>query len=592
MRKGDLVLLAVAVVGGALFFASRERLWPETGLELVVPEAELEARARSHGDAAGLPAGEWMAASRLDLDVKALSWLESTRDRSRVRDLLHSGAPVYEHVVSFKRPGDPMTISVRMQPGGVLAGWDRSVEDDVPGVRLDSVAAWTKARAWTLLQLSEDLGGWGLRRHARRDLDNRSDHEFLFERARPDAPDVRERLEVRVAGSEVVRARREVVVPPAFLREQRTRAAPQDFVRTLALTLFASLGCAAFLLKLKGLRERMVGLRVPAIGAALVLLCLGLARVLRPARILEVWDPMGDRWMATVRVLMTGVVNDLLPAVMVFAFLGASDALDRKAPRHRGIALRNFLRLRWDHVDVGHASLRGFLLGLVAGGVLAGSTWLLSFLPGARVDLQPRGFFFHGINSSFPALVLAVYFLQIALVEELGWRHFAGNLLLRLKLGPWVAALAPALIYGAAHAGMDFLPPGEPWWARIIPITLVGALWGLAFMRWDALTVFLSHWACDLFLFSQPRLSSSDPATWLSAVGCLSLPLLPAAVNLGIRAWRLWRRKPDEEWSDESDFDGTDPAFDPESAFDAEPEPDADREADTPDEPPPRTNGG
>jgi len=591
VKKADLGLLAVALVGGTLFFASRERLWPETGLELVVPESVLEARARTHGDAAGLPAGTWTAASRLDLDVRALSWLESTRDLGHTRDLLRSGAPVYEHVVSFKRTGDPVTVSVRMLPGGTLSGWDRAVEDDVPGARLDSAAAWTKARTWLVLQLSEDVGGWTLRRHGRRDLDARSDHEFLFERSRPDAPDVRERLEVRVAGSEVVRARREVVVPPAFLREERSRTAPEDFVRTLALTLFATLGCGAFLLKLRGLRERIVGLRVPAIGAGLVLFCLGLARVLRPARILELWDPMGERWMATIRVLMTGVVNDLLPAVMVFAFLGASDALDRKAPRHRGIALRNFLRLRWDHVDVGHASLRGFLLGLVAGGVLAGSTWLLSFLPGARIDLQPRGFFFHGINSSFPAVVLAVYFLQIALVEELGWRHFSGNLLLRLRLGPWAAALIPALLYGAGHAGMDFLPPGDPWWARLVPITLVGALWGLAFVRWDALTVFLSHWACDLFLFSQPRLSSSDTLTWLSALGCLSLPLAPAAVNLGIRAWRLWRKKPDEDWSDESDFDGTDPAFDPESAFDVEPE--AEPEPDQDDgEPPTRSSGG
>lgn len=568
MIRPDLALLGAALVGGALFFASRTHLWPETGMELVVASSELEARARSNADAVGLPSGEVSSASRLDLDVPALSWLESTRDVSEVRRLLRAGVPVYRHVVLFKKAGDASTLAVHLNPDGSLEGWVRTIEDDVPGRRLDSALAWQKSRTWILLHLGQDLQDWQLRSHAPRLLDARLDHEFLFERSRPDAPGVRERMFVKLAGEDVVEARREAVVPPAFLRDRRARQAPEDFVRTLALTLFATLGCIAFLLKLKGLRKGIVGLRTPAIGAALVLVCLGITRLFRPSRLLELWDPMGPQWMAVGRVLLGGLINDLLPAILVFSFLAASDALDREAPRHRGIALRNFLRLRWDHVDVGHASLRGFLLGLVAGGVLAGATWALSFLPGARIDMQPRGFFFHGINSSWPTLVLGAFFLQIALVEELGYRHFAGNALLRLHLGRWVAALVPALVYGAAHAGMDFLPPGEPWWARVVPITLVGMVWGLAFLRWDALTVVLSHWACDLFLFNQPRLSSASPAIWLSALGCICLPLLPAVVNLGFRAWHKLRHVPDEPWSEDSDFEGADPPLDVDSALD------------------------
>lgn len=568
MKHPDLILLGAALLGGILFLGARSRLWPESGLDLVADAGTLVERARTHRDAAGIVPGDWRAAARLDLDVQALSWLESSRDLAAVRDLLARGAPVYRHAVQFKRPGDPATTTVLLRPDGALDGWRRSVEDDVAGARLDSAEAWARSRAWILLHLDEDIATWRMRSHARRDLDARSDHEFLLERARSDDPSVRERMRVEVSGGDVTRAEREIVVPPSFLRDSRAGKAPSDFVATLALTLFASLGCVALLVKLRGLRDGLVGLRVPAIGAGLVLVCLGVSRVLRPARIMELWDPMGPQWMAAARVLLGGAVNDLLPAVMVFAFLGASDALDRKAPRHRGIALRNFLRLRWHHVDVGHASLRGFLLGLVAGGVLAAATWALSFLPGGRIDLQPRGFFFHGINASWPGVVLAAFFLQIAMVEELGYRHFAGNLLLRLHMGRWIAIAVPALVYGAVHANLDFLPPGDPWWARVIPITLVGALWGFAFLRWDALTVVLSHWTCDLFLFNQPRLGSADPSIWLSALACIAVPLLPAAVNLGLRAWRHARRLPEEAWSDESDFEGADPAMDVGSAFD------------------------
>jgi len=269
--------------------------------------------------------------------------------------------------------------------------------------------------------------------------------------------------------------------------------------------------------------------------------------------------------MAFARGVLQGSVNDMLPALMVFSFLAASDALDREAPRHRGIALRNFLRLKWNHVDVGHASLRGFLLGWVAGGVLAAATWGLSFLPGAYVELQPRGFFFFGMNSWSPTLLLGLFFLQIALVEELGYRHFGVNGLLRLGANRWTAAILPAAVYGLVHSGLSFLPPADPWWARMIPIFLVGILWGWAFLRWDALTVVLSHWTCDLFLFNRVRLVSEDPWVRLSAVACISLPLLPAAFDVGWRIWKEVRGRPDpEEWDDDSDFTGFDPGTEPE----------------------------
>jgi membrane protease YdiL (CAAX protease family) len=194
------------------------------------------------------------------------------------------------------------------------------------------------------------------------------------------------------------------------------------------------------------------------------------------------------------------------------------------------------------------------------------------------IEIQPRGFFFHGINSSLPTLLLGAFFLQIALVEELGYRHFAGNAILRLGAGRWAAVILPALIYGAVHSGLDFLPPAEPWWARIIPITLVGLLWGLAFLKWDALTVVLSHWACDLFLFNRTRLFSEDPWVRLSAAVCLALPLVPAFVSIGWKLWLQWRAPAEPEaepWEEDPDFSGADPGTEPDLPVQASSETDA-----------------
>ena len=158
---------------------------------------------------------------------------------------------------------------------------------------------------------------------------------------------------------------------------------------------------------------------------------------------------------------------------------------------------------------------------------------------GARVPIQPQGFFFFALNSDVPALSTLLYFLMVALAEELGYRFFAGSWLLATLRGRRLAGLAavvvPALIYGTTHTGLGFLPPEDPFWGRALVFTLVGCVWGWAFLRFDALTVVLSHWTADLFIFNWPRLASGDPALVATAVATIGVPLAPAALWAGRR---------------------------------------------------------
>jgi hypothetical protein len=71
-------------------------------------------------------------------------------------------------------------------------------------------------------------------------------------------------------------------------------------------------------------------------------------------------------------------------------------------------------------------------------------------------------------------------------------------------------------------------------------MSLVGCVWGWAFLRWDALTVVTSHLTADLFIFNWPRLSSAHPDVRLAALATVSAPLLPAIVA-GVAA--LLRRR-------------------------------------------------
>jgi membrane protease YdiL (CAAX protease family) len=90
----------------------------------------------------------------------------------------------------------------------------------------------------------------------------------------------------------------------------------------------------------------------------------------------------------------------------------------------------------------------------------------------------------------------------------------------------------PAIMYGLTHTRMDFLPPAEPLWARALVLTLVGCVWGWAFLRYDALTVVLSHFTADLFIFNWPRMASGDPRLVAISTLTVCVPLIPAVGRL------------------------------------------------------------
>ena len=117
-----------------------------------------------------------------------------------------------------------------------------------------------------------------------------------------------------------------------------------------------------------------------------------------------------------------------------------------------------------------------------------------------------------------------------------GYRFFGGTWLFKLTRRRWAAIVVPALVYGLTHTRLDFLPPADPFWGRALVLTVVGCVWGWAFFRFDALTVVLSHFTADLFIFNWPRLASGQPTQIVISVATICVPLIPALL------WPLRKR--------------------------------------------------
>lgn len=545
LSRSDLLLALVALAAGALFFASLGRLWPLAEMDLQVPDRELQAAGRAFLLERGLGVAEHDVESALRVDAPVLDYVQRAFGRREAQRLISEGFPVYWYEVLLKRRGDPDSYWARLHPGAAarVVAWGRTVQEDAPAPEISEEAARRLAveAAQTLdVRLTGGAGeaGWRERGFYDQLRPARRDRFFVFERLLSEDPELRERLVVTVSGDRVTSVDRLLVPPGDARRAARAREAPVAALQAAGFGLAGVAVIAAFAVFLTRLRAGTARLGPAARWAAVIGLCFVVTEALRSHRLLALWDPLWPRWVAAFQGLGMAIAAGAWVLLVLFVVIAAGDALDREGAGGglhrnggggpRGASLWAAGRGRLADPSVGRASLRGFLVGLLCGGVLAGSFVALERLAGAWTPIQPQGFFFFAINSELPALATLLYFLMVALVEELAYRFFAGTWLLAATGRRWLAVLAPAVLYGATHTGLPFLPPEEPFWGRAVVFTLVGCVWGWAFLRFDALTVVLSHYTADLFIFNWPRLGSGDPVQVAKAAATIAVPLVPA----------------------------------------------------------------
>lgn len=536
-ERADLWLLLVAAACGVLFVASLGSIWPLVDTDLNADGTALERGARVFlAEERGFDLDGYRSASRMWVNGPALDWVESAFGQARAQAWIRDGLPLARYFVYFKKRGEVVWYVVDVHAEAGVQGWWRWTEEDEAGARLDVEEARGLVRAAIADSLRLDPADWQEKAVSTDALPERTDHRFTFERILSEEPELRERLRVTVAGERVIAARRSVPVPPAAEREARAAEAPERVLQTVGFALLALAALAAFFEFLWRLRDGTVRLGRAVFWPAVIFVCLIGTYLLQPSLLFLEWEPLWPRWVSSLQYLVQRTIFEQWMLLALLAVIAAGDALDRAGGFGRGESLWALSRGRLGDPAVGAASLRGFLVGLVCGAALAGSVLTMQQLLGAEVRLQPRAFFFYAINASSPSAITLLFFLNVALVEELGYRFFGGTWFLQRTGRRWVAIAVPAIVYGLTHTGLGFLPPAEPFWGRALALTLVGCVWGWAFLRYDALTVVLSHYTADLFIFNWPRLASGESGPTLAAAATIAVPLLPGLVWLLRRA--------------------------------------------------------
>ena len=532
IRFSNALLLVAAILAGALFFSSLRHIWPLAEVDVNRSPEQLIPVARQFLATQRLDTRGWAAASALRVDGFALDYLVRKFGIAEAQRMIARGDAIYLYQVMFKQRGNPDGMIVELHPNRGVIAWWRTVQEDAPGAIIDRQAARQLALRTLPAAGYVEKGATQIDRPARRD------HVFIYETFLSRAPELRERITVTISGAVVTGVQRQIIPPESARREARQRQAPVAALQMASFLLLGGAGLAALAIFLASLQRGDVRLKRAAGWVAIIAAFFIFTQILRAFSLLSAWDPLWPRWIANFQSIGFSLAQGGWIAFALFVVLAAGDALDRRTGANRGDSFWRAGRGRLLDGDVGVASLRGFLVGCICGGALVATLLLLERVAGAWVSIQPQGFFFFAINSSLPALSTILYFFMVALVEETAYRFFAGTWLLSLTGRKWIAILVPAILYGASHTGLDFLPPAEPFWGRALALTVVGAVWGWAFFRYDALTVILSHFTADLFIFNWARLGSGDPALMAKAIATMCVPLIPAVLLLFRRRGR------------------------------------------------------
>jgi membrane protease YdiL (CAAX protease family) len=514
-------IILLSFLAGAFFFYNLPNLWPIAPIT-VYPgvHAEQEASEFIHKLKPELDFTDWKNEKLFVRNENALNLSIRHHGHAQTEKWISHGIHFMSHRFQFKKANNPQYFQIWWHDTGVL-GFEEKWEDDTPAKSVSSPHNEVISQVSQLgLQLIDS--SWIRSKESSSQKENRTDYNIVYEKRI--SPWFKQTLSLKLCGDQLCMYRPGIEVSAQAKRELRKREAPRQLFFYLGLLGILIGGLCALIVLFRNNKR----VSFSALAKTLVVVALGLFAVefLQTGRMFYRWDPL---WSWGIHLFKDTISNLLWNAPMLlFVFVFAAAAM--KMGGKKGRSLQRALKGHFFHPEVGRASGWGFLVGLLCGGVLAFT--VLFFKQFGAVPMQPQGFFSYAVNSASPAWSTLFFFLNIAFLEEFGYRWFgtlfvaqtfSGNSKLKILL----VYLIPSLIFGFMHTTMEFLPPFDPFWARALMMTLVGMVWTWAFRRFDVLTVVLSHWVCDLFIFNWPRLASGEPALQLSAILTIIVPVIP-----------------------------------------------------------------
>ncbi len=518
---------------------------PLVNLEITMTRDAAIAKARELATQHGLVLAGGREATVFNQDSLAQSYVELEGGGKDAFAQLVSGkvyAPYWWEVRLF-HPGVVEEASIALRPDGTLNGFVRRLPEtyvrDAQTMALAPDAALALAKERAQRDWGVDLAPYALLDQSQQARPSgRVDHRFVFERAEKWG-EARVRLELAVAGDELIGMDPVFWVPESFERRYREMRSTNDTIAGAATVvggvLYGLFGCVVGSLWL--LRKRALLVR-PALVAGFVVAGLGGLSIL--AQTPTAWfgfntaHDVSNFWVQQGGLALLTLVGGGLALGLVFM---AAEGLTRLAFGDHPQLWRVWSREAAGTRAVAGRTFGGYLfvpieLAFVATFYYATNRWLGWWQPAEQLT-DPNI-----LASWFPAVTPIANALQAGMMEECLFRAIplAGGALIGARFGHRnvgiaIAFVLQAVVFGAAHANY----PGFPSYSRLVELVLPSLVWAAIFLRYGLVPTMILHAVFDLVLMSIPVFLMDAPLAGVQRGVVIAAGLVPLAFVLGAR---------------------------------------------------------
>ena len=524
-----LLIVLLGVVGLLTFLRFYETAFPTASIDFQIGRSEALETAQEFWRKQGHDLSNYHSVVTFRADHSAKDYIDQQAGLVTLNRLAQEEISVWRWQVRSFAPLQKEEFGTTFDPSSRLVGFCHAIPEEKPGAKLDTEATQRLAVHYLQEEHGLDLSGYKLVDSSSHERDDRIDHYFTWERKDFTIGEATYRLHVGIQGDEISSYWEGLKIPEAWFIAHNKESERGGLLGTIGSAFNFVLTAAMVVVFLLQMRAGLIRWRFAIALALIVTIILAVAGLNDFPLRMAAYPTTSSLAGYVIQYLLFGLIGLAYTSVMITLQGSTVESLARglwpkRIPLTRFITRRG-LRSRElvTAIMVGYF-LAAFQLGYVMAFYRLGQDHFGVWVP---VDIPYDDILSTVLPWIYPMTVGA----WAAINEEIFFRLFSGSLVKRHLRNKWLAALLPGIIWASLHAWY----PQQPFFIRVVELSVVGFILGLVFLRYGVLATITSHYLYNAVVTGSLIWETGELYPRLAMAFVIALPalmLLPAAISL------------------------------------------------------------
>lgn len=224
--------------------------------------------------------------------------------------------------------------------------------------------------------------------------------------------------------------------------------------------------------------------------------------------------------------IIAGVFTGLIVEGITLLVAGAGKNISKEVLDFD--VIRDITKACPDREGPKYSTFRSFCLAFILLGIAT-----LFYLVGSKffgVWMPENSTYISAVSAYAPALIALTTGAIAAIGEETIFRLFSVPFLKWFLKYTVLAVFLSSLIWGVGHLAYV----GQPWYTRIIEVTVLGIILGWTFLRYGLVTTISAHFSMNAFLVGVPMLLAGTQWLQINGVAAIIIASIPILVSLSL----------------------------------------------------------